>query len=336
MMAKEFRLWHNFERSFPDAPPPRAPPRLAQQNSRTPCPIDFKFHRPSINNPQCRTAKEFRLRHHFERSFPDAPPPRAPPRLAQQNSRTPCPIDFKFYRPSINNPQFRTAKEFRLWHNFERSFPDAPPPRAPPRLAQQNSRTPSESRKNFASGTILSEVFPTPRPLAHPRDSRSKTRAPLVRLTSNFTGHHSTIPLAESRKNFASTTILSEVFPTPRPLAHPRDLRSKTRAPLSKEFRLYHHFERSFPDAPPPRAPPRLAQQNSRTPCPIDFKFHRPSINNPQCRMAEEFRLSHHFERSFPDAPPPRAPPRLAQQNSRTPCPIDFKFYTPSFHHPLS
>ncbi|KAL3104041.1 hypothetical protein niasHT_022867 [Heterodera trifolii] len=133
---------HHFERSFPDAPPPRAPPRLAQQNSRTPCPIDFKFYRPSFHHPQCRTAKKFRLRHHFERSFPDAPPPRAPPRLAQQNSRTPCPIDFKFYRPSFHHPQCRTAKKFRLRHHFERSFPDAPPPRAPPRLAQQNSRTP--------------------------------------------------------------------------------------------------------------------------------------------------------------------------------------------------
>ncbi|KAL3104775.1 hypothetical protein niasHT_022170 [Heterodera trifolii] len=42
------------------------------------------------------------IRHHFERSFPDAPPTRAPPRIAQQNSRTPCPIDFKFYGPSVD------------------------------------------------------------------------------------------------------------------------------------------------------------------------------------------------------------------------------------------
>ncbi|KAL3108121.1 hypothetical protein niasHT_015936 [Heterodera trifolii] len=86
------------------------------------------------------------------------------------------------------------AEEFRLWHHFERSFPDTPPPRAP-------------------------------------RDLRSKTRAPLVRLTPNFMGIHPTAPNDEWRKNFASGTILSRVFPTPHPLAHPRDLRSKTRAP---------------------------------------------------------------------------------------------------------
>ncbi|KAL3111229.1 hypothetical protein niasHT_012728 [Heterodera trifolii] len=86
------------------------------------------------------------------------------------------------------------AEEFRLWHYFEPSFPDAPPPRAP-------------------------------------RDLRSKTRAPLVRLTPNFMGIHPTAPNDEWQKNFASGTILSRVFPTPHPLAHPRDLRSKIRAP---------------------------------------------------------------------------------------------------------
>ncbi|KAL3117760.1 hypothetical protein niasHT_004889 [Heterodera trifolii] len=250
------------ERSFPDAPPPRAPPRLAQQNSRTPCPIDFKFYRPSFHHPQCRTAKEFRLRHHFEPSFPDAPPPRAPPRLAQQNSRTPCPIDFKFHRPSFHHPQCRTAKEFRLRHHFEPSFPDAPPTRAPPRLAQQNSRTPC------------------------PID-----------------------------------------FKLYRPSFHHPQCRT------AKEFRLRHHFEPSFPDAPPPCAPPRLAQQNSRTPCPIDFKFYRPSFHHPQCRTAKEFRLRHHFEPSFPDVPPTRAPPRLAQQNSRTRVRLTSNF---TGHHPTT
>ncbi|KAL3069526.1 hypothetical protein niasHT_034708 [Heterodera trifolii] len=277
--AKEFRLRHHFERSFPDAPPPRAPPRLAQQNSRTPCPIDFKILQAFIQpSPKLNGERNFasgtilsevfqtprplahprdlRSKTRAPLAFtppppelngerispqapllsrvPDAPPPRAPPRLAQQNSRTPCPIDFKFYRPSFHHPQCRTEKEFRLRHHFERSFPDAPP----------NSRTPETCAAKPAHPLHHFEPsFPDAPPLAHPRDSRSKTRAPLVRLTSNFTGHHSTTPNAERRKNFASGTILSGVFPTPRPLAHPRDLRSKTRAPLvrlTSNFTCHH------------------------------------------------------------------------------------------------
>ncbi|KAL3074707.1 hypothetical protein niasHT_037572 [Heterodera trifolii] len=483
--AKEFRLKHHFERSFPNAPPTRAP-RDLRNKSRAPLvrltsnftaihstiPLAerrknfasgtilsgvFPTPRP-LAHPETCAAKLAHPLHHFERSFPDAPPTRAPrdlrnksraplgrltsnftghyppppklngerisslppfqavhsrrpahsrtPRLAQQNSRTPCPIDFKFYRPSFHHPLSCTAKEFRLRHHFERSFPNAPPTRAP-RDLRNKSRAPlvrltsnftaihstiplAERRKNFASGTILSGVFPTPRPLAHPetcaaklahplhhfersfpdapptrapRDLRNKSRAPLVRLTSNFTAIHSTIPLAERRKNFASGTILSGVFPTPRPLAHPETCAAKLAHPL-------HHFERSFPDAPPTRAPrdlrnksraplgrltsnftghyppppklngerisslppfqavhsrrpahsrtPRLAQQNSRTPCPIDFKFYRPSFHHPLSCTAKEFRLRHHFERSFPNAPPTRAP-RDLRNKSRAP-----------------
>ncbi|KAL3111225.1 hypothetical protein niasHT_012724 [Heterodera trifolii] len=154
-------------------------------------------------------AEEFCLRHHFEPSFPDAPPPRAPRDL---RSKTRAPL-------------------VRLTPNFMGIHPTAPN---------------DEWRKNFASGTILSRVFPDAPPPRAPRDLRSKTRAPLVRLTPNFMGIHPTAPNDEWRKNFASGTILSRVFPTPRPLSHPR-----------------------------------LAQQNSRTPCPIDFKFYRPSFHHP-------------------------------------------------------
>ncbi|KAL3123850.1 hypothetical protein niasHT_004944 [Heterodera trifolii] len=298
----------------------------------------FRRHiRSSIQHPLSSTAKEFRLRHHFERSFPDAPPTRAPPRLAQQNSRTPCPIDFKFYRPSFHHPQCRTAKEFRLRHHFEPSFPDAPPTRAPPRLAQQNSRTPSERRKNFASGTILSEVFPTPRPLAHPRDLRSKTRAPLVRLTSNFTGLHSTTPNAERRKNFASGTILSEVFPTPRPLAHPRDLRSKTRAPLVRLTSNFTGLHSTTPNAerrknfasgtilsevfptPRPLAHPRDLRSKTRAP------FVRSTSNftglhstTPNAERRKNFASGTILSRVFP-TPRPLAHPRDSRSKTRAP-----------------
>ncbi|KAL3116356.1 hypothetical protein niasHT_002439 [Heterodera trifolii] len=45
----------------------------------------------------------------------------------------------------------------------------------------------AKRRTNFVSSAISNSTFPTPRPLAHPQDLRSKTRALLVRLTSNFT-----------------------------------------------------------------------------------------------------------------------------------------------------
>ncbi|KAL3074709.1 hypothetical protein niasHT_037574 [Heterodera trifolii] len=400
------------DRSFPDAPPTRAP-RDLRNKSRAPLgrlTSNFTGHYPpppKLNGERISSLPPFQAVHSRR------PAHSRTPRLAQQNSRTPCPIDFKFYRPSFHHPLSCTAKEFRLRHHFERSFPDAPPTRAP-RDLRNKSRAPlvrltsnftaihstiplAERRKNFASGTILSGVFPTPRPLAHPetcaaklahplpsfhhplsctakefrlrhhfersfpnapptrapRDLRNKSRAPLVRLTSNFTVIHSTIPLAERRKNFASGTILSGVFPTPRPLAHPETCAAKLAHPL-------HHFERSFPDAPPTRAP-RDLRNKSRAPLgrlTSNFTGHYPpppKLNGERISSLPPFqavhsrrpahsrtpRLAqqnsrtpcpidfkfyrHHFERSFPDAPPHRAPPRIAQQNSRTRCPRQYR-----------
>ncbi|KAL3108788.1 hypothetical protein niasHT_019275 [Heterodera trifolii] len=65
-------------------------------------------------------------------------------------------------------------------------------------------------------------------------------RAPAIEaaLLQRAERHHSTTPNAERRKNFASGTILSEVFPTPRPLAHPETRAAKLAHPLSGRLQI--------------------------------------------------------------------------------------------------
>ncbi|KAL3114358.1 hypothetical protein niasHT_011759 [Heterodera trifolii] len=84
------------------------------------------------------------------------------------------------------------GEKFRLWHNFERYIPDAPPPRAPRDLrtktrAPLDIYPPAPKLNGERISTLApcgAELYRRPTPSRTPM--RTKTRAPLVRLTSNF------------------------------------------------------------------------------------------------------------------------------------------------------